>query len=123
MTVKPTAVETLPSLDELLGVDQKAETIALQAAQVQLIAREIDLQMVSNAYGSDEPIPGFQEKRTFGEQRKRSEKAWNDLMRRANEEGVLEKVKELMKPKIDEILKQQEQARNMPPSVSQNGMV
>lgn len=132
----PDAVERLPSIDELIGVDEKAETLATAAANVALLARRLDHQRVGNQETDSDPLRGYasepdgdytadegeelgngvvakagQRFRTYGQQRKRCEKAFADYMRQASDEENLGKVKELTKQKVAEALDQEAKMR------------
>lgn len=127
---------SLPSLDDLMGLDEQAETLAAAAANVVLMARRLEHLRVGNDDAEEDVVRGYAAEpdgeyrakdgellpggvtakagerfRTYRQQRERCEKAVARFMAQAEEEEILGKVKERTQEKIKTSLEQEERIR------------
>jgi hypothetical protein len=139
-SVEPDNVVNLPSIDEMFGIDEKASTLALAAADCALRARRLDHQRAVNGETEDRPISGFrpevdgdyeakegewiggyqagagQKFRTYKQQRRIAEKGLGDILSQARREEILGKVKDLAAKYIKQALEREEKLREAPPA-------
>lgn len=100
MATKPEAVETLPKIEDLLGVTQKAEKYVEVLLSIAQSHQSLKLQQVANGKKDSDAIEGAPEQNghtlTYGERYKETREGIERLYAEIEKEGIRANVDQLI---------------------------
>jgi len=92
---KPEAVEAVPSVDELLGVNKRADQFADAVLAVAEQASRLSLQQTANDRKDSDPIDGL-ESETYGSRRRELQAQIKRIFDQADKDGFRTRLDEVL---------------------------